>query len=448
MRWLSLTLASCAVPVDDFESATAVPMGTDETAARHTRDEAGFVIAGKGSVGQSVAVLDADADGIADLLVGAPMASGPGEAYLVFGPESGRIRTASARTIRSDLNAYLGTAVVGGDVDLDGIDDLLVGGPAYRSNSAYLFHGPVTSDRDVAEADARFLGFRTDSRCDFTGADVDLPGDVDGDALPDVVVGAPLARAADGKVFVASGPVSGTVRLARDATYTFLGESGSASGAHLGFGTTSIGDVNGDGIGDLAMGAEGARSGGAVYVVNGGLAPGFYEVERVATAIMAGFSNFGFRVTAADLDNDGTTDLVVGAPWSDSAFGFVGPFSGEVSITDASVVWNAPTAVEWFGAGLATGDANADGRVDVLLSARNAAYLQLGPASGVVDVATLHSFPAESPTPYVGGDMAAFVPDWDGDGGDEIALGDPRAEEDVEGGLVGHVYVFFSGSLF
>jgi hypothetical protein len=406
-------------------------------------------VQGTGLVGQSIAVLDADMDGNADLLIGASMAHQTGEAYLVYGPDTGTVETSSAVTLRPTSHAYFGTAVSGGDADMDGIDDVLVAGPAWMSHSAYLFHGPITSDRDAADADARFVGWHTDNRSEGLAVDVDLSSDLDGDTIDDVVLGAPVAWGTGGKVYVASAAASGAVLLARDAKYTFV----APPGEHLGGGTVPLGDLNGDGIGDLAMGQFGGFSGeGTVYMVEGGLAIGRYDVDAVANATITGptLSNLGFRVAAADYDDDGTTDIFAGAPSVDSgaAFGFLGTLSGAVSSLDADVVWVAELPVEMLGAGLATGDADGDDRADVLLCARNGAWLRLGPASGVVDVAGLDSFPAEAPTAHVGGDMAAFVPDWDGDGADEIALGAPRAEESIHGFLTGHVYVFFSGSLF
>jgi len=116
-------------------------------------------------------------------------------------------------------------------------------------------------------------------------------------------------------------------------------------------------------------------------------------------------------------------------------YGFLGPMSGALDSTDASVTWRPSAADDYFGTSVAAGDVDGDGATDVLLGDQweggelyttvvpgGAVYLQVGPASGVVDPAGLVTIDwglgSEHPGAFVG-----FLPDWDGDGGDELVVG-------------------------
>jgi hypothetical protein len=261
-------------------------------------------------------------------------------------------------------------------------------------------------------------------------------------------------------VYVASGATSGTVDLETDATYVYEG----AMNDQLGWRNASLGDTNGDGVTDLAIDARyhGAHEEGAVYVVEGGATPGTYDVDAVATAIIYGRPNsdFGYALASADYDADGTTDLFVGAFRTESSvsseagavYAFVGPLSGTLDNRDAAVTW-ASDDVEALGIDVSVGDVDGDKSVDVFMgafwapstsSANGAAFLQLGLASGSVDVTTLPSVRGSSEEEL--GTCTALVPDWTGDGGAELAVG-ARSTQDAAGDRVGAVYVIFSDGL-
>src|SRR4029453_1758706 len=103
-------------------------------------------------------------------------------------------------------------------------------------------------------------------------------------------------------------------------------------------------DMNADGIDDLAL------LGDAVYLIDGGSAPGTYAVDVAASAVLTGpeDSGFGYPIKSVDYDGDGTLDLVVGAgqartprrepPGLGKVFAFLGPLSGSLDGRDAAVV--------------------------------------------------------------------------------------------------------------
>jgi hypothetical protein len=146
----------------------------------------------EGHAGYSVVdVGDVDDDGLRDLLVGSYEGfDGKGRAYLVLGgsvPED--LDDASATIVGTEWEQHAGVAVGGGDFDADGRIDLAVGAPGiYSSNLGFvsLFYGPVSGTLSVDDDDARFV---SEHPGDYAGTQLTV-GDLDGDAASDLVVGA------------------------------------------------------------------------------------------------------------------------------------------------------------------------------------------------------------------------------------------------------------------
>jgi hypothetical protein len=402
-------------------------------------------------------VADADADGVSDLLVGSFVDLA---VYVVYGPASGTATTASLVALRDDTAtpAFFGSAVGAGDANDDGIDDVLASSSHSESDGkSYLFLGPITADRGTTDADAVLSG-PSESLAGCCGLDV--VGDFDADGASDIAVGAPGALYTDvpATAYVVTGPTTGAIDLAADAAYIYEGARWRTS--DLGA-VQRIGDMNADGIDDLALGDW--IGFGTLYLIEGGSAPGTYPVGLAASATLKGRdreSYFGGSFESVDYDGDGTLDLVIGAAGGDSGpilhgggvFAFLGPFSGSLDGRDATARWVPDATVRLLGNDVAVGDVDGDVSADLLFGApwsggdySGAAFLQLGFVSGVVRVSGLPSFRGSSGE-YLGANVA-IVADWTGDGGDEVALAAPY-HRDAAGDIDGAVYAFDSETIF
>ena len=280
-------------------------------------------------------------------------------------------------------------------------------------------------------------------------------GDVNGDGVADLAAGAPGAS----KVFVFSGADRTLIR-------TIVDPEGK-TGLNFGYAVTGAGDVTGDGVEDLAVGAPGplgqyvvlpcdpAGSGpcppaewGRVFLVNG--ASG--GVIRKLVPPSDSFLKFGFSlVHPGDLNGDAVPDLVVGAPVLDHYWGHIAAFSGATG----GQLWMAKEpgaekqAVASFGMFLAPiADLNGDGVQEVIVAAP---FFDHDPASSLIagkvflvsgdDGAVFREHGSATPADngFYGGKVSA-IGDQNGDGGMEYLVGDRgRGVVDLRSGVTGAV---------
>jgi hypothetical protein len=414
-------------------------------------DDASLIVessaAGTSASGR-LGVADMNGDGTGDLVLAAHSDTA---VYLVYGPATGTVFVDDSVTIGTPSTDgwFYGLGIAGGDADGDGFDDLLVGASRQAPNATYLFLGPVTTDRDVADADAVLTNVSDDDQ----PLQLLVTPDHDGDGGADVVVGSSDDGAgySEGAVYVAPGASTGTVALLSDATYIYEGDGIDRVGAGL----ADFGDVNGDGISDLAIGATYVGA-GSILIVEGGSAPGRYVAADAASATVTGDHLMGESLEAVDYDGDAVMDLIAQDDPTDRpvVVAWLGPFSGSLDVTDATASWEWPSADSLHGLGdaFAAADFDGNGETDLIIGAPGSyvgnvsgvVFFQWGIASGVVDVGTLPYTTGTYDRAFLGIEVAA-LPDWNGDRIPEAAIEELNGLNS-SGNYEGRIYGFFSGS--
>jgi hypothetical protein len=321
---------------------------------------------------------DVNGDGYADILVGAyAHSSSAGRAYVFYGGPSLVSKSAANADVilsgESATNFGLKLASAG-DVNGDGRGDIIVGATEYSSlaGRAYVFYGgaslvskPATSADVVltGEASSRF------------GVSVGSAGDVNGDGFPDLIVGAYFYSSTTGRAYVFYGGPNLSNKNAAGADVILTGETGSA----FGIAVATAGDVNGDGRGDVIVGASGySTSTGRAYIFFGG--PTLVSKPAAnASVILTGEAtgnNFASTISSAgDVNGDGRGDVIVGAYAvlgnTGRAYVFLGG-SGLVTkpAANADLIFQGDGFNNMFGSSVAgAGDLNRDGFGDLLVGA-------------------------------------------------------------------------------
>ena len=350
--------------------------------------------------------------------------------------EAGSCLATGAWLYRSVASAQVGYAVAGGDVSGDGVDDLLVGAPYLTTTSgqegaAYLQSGPITADTDLSGAQATLLG---DLPVSYAGLSVSVVDDVNADGFAEILVGLPFraegAASYAGTALLFLGPLTGTLDVA-SASAAFPGTS---KLQRQGWSLTAPGDINDDGVPDLAV--VDLASTQTIRLYSGTTQGTASQADALATLSLPGVpTGQGRSFDRADINGDGLVDLLVGdgAAFSSRGtfYGFYGPLSGEVVLLDADVQRRGTSAVAQLGYSIASaGDADGDGYADVVVglpylnaaaSRVGGAALLTGPLDGdsvlVADVLWSSAIPSDNL-----GTCVDSAGDTDGDGRDEVVL--------------------------
>ena len=337
------------------------PNGTVKTHVKITDVQTWFsgTLANDDYFGHSVASLgDLDGDGVTDLAVGArgddDGGSNRGAVWVLFLNANGTVKgyqkisdTQGGFAGVLDDSEYFGWSLASlGSLDGDGIPELAVGvreddeGGLDRGAVWVLFlnaDGTVKSHQKISDIQGGFSG--TLDNHDYFGQSVAPLGDLDGDGVPDLAVGA----FGDDDAMVGSGTdrgavwmlflnASGTVKSDSKISATQGGLTGALYGNdYFGHSLASIGDLDGDGVSDLAVGAPGSADSGAVWALFLN-ADGTVKADRKIDDTQSGFSGavdsgdyFGSAIAAmGDMDGDGLTELAVGASRAEGGGSFRG----------------------------------------------------------------------------------------------------------------------------
>jgi len=305
---------------------------------------------------------DVNGDGFDDLIIGAISAdpngiTDAGQSYVVFGSNSGF----AAGLNLSTLNGSNGFAINGiaasdrsggsvssaGDVNGDGFDDLIIGAYRARPNGisyagqSYVVFGSnsgfgVSLNPSTLNGSNGFA-INGIAEGDYSGLSVSSAGDVNGDGIDDLIIGATGADpnvTSSGQSYVVFGSNSGFAAgldlSTLDGSNGFV-INGIATGDYSGRSVSSAGDVNGDGFDDLIIGANGASpnrisSAGQSYVLFGSNS-GFGAGLNLSTLDGSnGFAINGIGIldesgrsvsSAGDVNGDGFDDLIIGAAFAD-----------------------------------------------------------------------------------------------------------------------------------
>jgi hypothetical protein len=377
---------------------------------------------------------DVNGDGVRDFAIGYPVnANEAGYVVVTSSADGSPIHTLhGSSSVVGLAGTYFGSSVAGvRDLDGDGVDDVLVAEPRYadatHSGAVHVYSG---ASGDLIRS---ILG---DGGAFATA--IGTPGDVDGDGSGDIAVGDPMAhepvsQEQRGALTVYSG-ASGAL------LYTVYGDN---ANDRFGSSVCRLGDVDGDHVDDFAVGAReatdaGGHPVGSVRVVSGATGATIRTLHGDATGPSGGLAWFGSAVAGpGDVDADGVPDLAVGAPLGSddqgAQRGYVRVFSGK----DWSVIWTKyGGANSELGTSLASGiDFDNDGAQDLVVGAKrevNAASA----AAGAVHVLSgrtseeLGSVVGDAAKDLVG-QTVGQLGDVDGDGAIDVVFAIPGDQSSV-----------------
>ena len=449
---------------------------------------------------------DVNGDGFDDVIIGAPYTdpngTGSGSSYVVFGKTSGFSATMDLSNLDGNSGFRLNGAAAfdrsgrsvssAGDVNGDGFDDVIVGtGDDFSVGTSYMVFGKASgfdASLELSSLDGNNgFGLEGVERRDSSGFSVSSAGDINGDGFDDVILGAPKAAPngyASGSSYVVFGHASGfaaTLNLSSLDGNNGFRLDGTAEFDSSGYSVNGAGDVNGDGFDDLIIGTQGTNSSYVVF----GRATGFGASMNLSSLDGSnGFRldgredvNSGRSVSnAGDVNGDGFADLIVGAQRADQNYNFYsssyvvfGKASGFGATLDLSSLngSNGFRLEETPGNSRGefsvsdAGDFNGDGFDDLIVGSTgvegysDVSYVIFGKASGFDAVISLSNLDGNNGFRLDGVATGEFTHisvssagDVNGDGFDDLIVGDPDAPSRGENSYSGSSYVIFGSRDF
>jgi hypothetical protein len=379
---------------------------------------------------------DFNGDGLGDLIVGSSeayvSASYDGQAFGYYGPFTAGAYEPATNVdfgyFANDVSAstYFGSAAENiGDIDDDGSDDYVIRRDG--TNFAYsIYLGGSTTVDD----------YNTGKIGTFSCNWLATAGDYDGSGGgAEVLCSNVMSSSYAGSVAVHD-------PYGSSAMTTFTGE---AAGNWAGYDLDGGKDVDGDGLDDVLIGSpfNGSSSAGAVYIMYGGvtgtISLGSADVKITGEAAYDAFGALLMMVD--DADGDGLDDVLVAGPGNDAGgfdagavYLFTAPSSGKASVVAEAKILGAKAGDVLTESAMDMGDVDGDGTLDLVVAGYNhstssvtysgAVWLSYGPISGSIDLTT--DADAQWTSAYTNdwiGATMTLIPDADGDGDVEIAIG-------------------------
>ncbi len=336
-----------------------------------------------------------------------------------------------------------------GDINGDGFNDLVIGAPGYNTvdenGTALVGAGAVFtmlgSTNGLITTEQRIDG---DQASAWHGISVSSGGDVDGDGFDEIVVAAPYYSPPDGgggffseagAIFVYPGNAGGTIMTPQ---LIHIGQDN----AHFGGSVSSAGDINGDGYGDVVVGAPEydttAPDAGAFFLYLG--SPGGLNTPPQQFDGDQTWSSFSRGVTSAgDVNDDGFDDVLISQ-------------TGLVYLHLGSAGGLGPVSQQFDGDGIfgigigvsSSGDVNSDGYDDVVFGAQNTVLLHFGSDTGLNPI----PLQLDDVQPGSGFGSSVSIPgDINGDGYQDVAVSAPGYDTVDDNGVVlinaGAILIYF-----
>ena len=475
---LALTLLTACPGGPDDDGSTPPGAARPRLEGQERLGDLGVLLPGPEALAEAGAAIaspgDLDGDGFDDLAVGAPgLDDGRGGVLIWLGSAAGPV--AAGTFVGVEPGDRAGTSVAGvGDVDGDGAPDLLVGAPGagelddqqgdastlLAQGAAYVITSGWQAGGSLLDASASLLG---EAAGDCAGRSVAGAGDVDGDGLGDLLIGAPCWGSArewhqhvqawmlfdgPGAVYLALGGAQGQVSLA-DAATRFHGER---TWDRFGSAIVGLDDQNGDGVPDLAVGSpdyygavwinQDAR--GRVFVFSG-QERGEVAFGQALATVVGGWGGPELHDELGRSLAPVAGGFIAGAPAlqdfevQGGAFVLHGPMVGPQEAWQGDVVVAPPQDFLSTRAGTAVlGDLDfdCDGVPDVVVGApeeqelgprSGAARIGYGPVVGYLDLGAVGLHVLGGSSEQAGAALEAA--DLDGDGCDELLVGAPANRE-------------------